>query len=95
MAERLSLCSASFTYALPGLLAGLARLCRVTGKSLRVTYAGPEVRFEELATDLRQARFWLVSCLPTIGPVIPIRVRVLRQHRSKHACNNVSEFWVQ
>ncbi len=36
-----------------------------------------------------EARFWLVSYLPTIRPVIPIRVRVLRQHRSKRALNSV------
>jgi len=43
----------------------------------------------QLDTYGLEARFWLVSYLPTIRPVIPIRVRVLRQHRSKRALNSV------
>src|SRR5438445_13036433 len=45
--------------------------------------------------DFREARFWLVSYLPTIRPVIPIRVRVLRQHSSKVAQDSVSKFCVR
>jgi hypothetical protein len=30
------------------------------------TYCGPEVGFAEIAVDLLQARYWIVSALPTI-----------------------------
>jgi hypothetical protein len=29
------------------------------------SYSGPEVGFEEIAIDLRQARFWITSGWPT------------------------------
>ncbi len=33
----------------------------------------------------------ITSGLPTIRPVTPVRVRVLRQHRSEHARDNVAK----
>jgi hypothetical protein len=31
--------------------------------------SGPEVGFEEIFVDLLEARFWIVSALPTTHPV--------------------------
>jgi hypothetical protein len=30
------------------------------------SYSGPEVGFEDIATDLREPRLWITSCLPII-----------------------------
>jgi hypothetical protein len=41
----------------------LGRLCPDHGQT--GNYSGPEVGFREIASDLRQARFWTTSVLPT------------------------------
>lgn len=47
-----------------------------------------------------RARRWTRNCSnlvnhPPIGSVTPVRVRVLRHHRSEHAWHDVAEFWLQ